>query len=341
MNVRNTDHDLFARICEAMCFYFAIDQLIARIPGWQRPFNTDIIRPFVRIDSDISFHEAMMIRTHEVLSRNKNIKMLWSGGIDSTVILTYLLNHASNLDQIEVYYTPESIAENPEYMEYITQFGVRTVRWDQVWGNLFAVDDLVITGGHGDGICAQPDSGFYDNYRVWFPRPWQEFLKFRNVDHDDIDLLYNKLSDFPMPIQTLSEFHWWIQNVMTAQYWTCHFKRYNLENISTDSTLPFFDCYVFDQWSQGHFKIINHTTPFSLKAEYRQAINAYWPNDKYFKTKTKVNSPHGFTGVKRKISLHQQEYLFMYRKDGVFKNFRQMDYPITNIDRILSEIEKL
>jgi hypothetical protein len=339
--VQNTQYDLIASICNAMCFDPQADQVIARIPGWDRPFDTDIMRPFVRIDSDITFHDAMMIRTQDILSRNKNIKMLWSGGIDSTVILTYLMNHATGLDQITVYYTPESIAENPHYMEYIDKFGVRTVRLDQAWQDLFAADDLIVTGGHGDTICAQPNVYFYDNYRDWFPRPWQDFLKFRNFNQADIDLLSNKLSDFPMPIKTLSELHWWIQNCITGQYWTCHYKKYNLENIGADATVPFFDCYAFDQWSQSHFKTINYTTPFSLKEEYRRAINAYWPNEEYFKTKVKVNSRHGFPWIGRKIILHQQQYLFMYRKDGEFKTFRQTDYPIINVDRIMAEIATL
>jgi hypothetical protein len=78
-----------------------------------------------------------------------------------------------------------------------------------------------------------------------------------------------------------------------------------------------------------------------LKEEYRRAINAYWPNEEYFKTKVKVNSRHGFPWIGRKIILHQQQYLFMYRKDGEFKTFRQTDYPIINVDRIMSEIATL
>ena len=339
--VQNTEYDLIARISTAMCFDPKADQIIARVPGWDRPFATDIIRPFVRIDADITFHEAMLVRTNDILSRNKNIKMLWSGGIDSTVILTYLMNHATNLDQITVYYTPESVAENPDYMEYIDKFGVHTVRWDLAWQPLFGADDLIVTGGHGDTICAQPNVDFYDNYREWFPRPWQEFLKFRNLHQSDIDLLTHKLSDFSMPIHTLSELHWWIQNCITGQYWTCHYKKYNLENIRADATVPFFDCYAFDQWSQSHFKKINYTTPFSLKEEYRQAINAYWQNEQYFKTKVKVNSRHGYPLVNRKIALHQQQYLFMYQKDGEFRTFRQTDYPIMHVDRIMSEIAML
>lgn len=341
VEVKNAEYDLIAKVCQAMCFDPAADQIIARIPGWQRPFQTDIIRPFIRIDSDISFHDAMMIRTQDVLSRNKNIKMLWSGGIDSTVILTYLLNHSTDIDQITVYYTPESVAENPHYMDYMTKFGVRTVRWDLSWQHLYAADDLVVSGGHGDTICAQPNVAFYDNYRDWFPRSWQEFLKFRGLDQSEIDLMSSKLCDFSMPINTLSELHWWIQNCITGQYWTCHYKKYNLENIGTDATLPFFDCYEFDQWSQSHFKIINHTTPFSLKEAYRQAIHVYWKNDDYFNNKVKVNSRYGYPWVNRKIVLHQQQYLFMYRKDGEFRTFRQSDYPIMNMDLIMSEIEKL
>ena len=54
-------------------------------------------------------------RANELLSLSRPIAVMWSGGIDSTCVLAALIKNASEHNQIIVYHTNESIAENPEF----------------------------------------------------------------------------------------------------------------------------------------------------------------------------------------------------------------------------------
>jgi hypothetical protein len=63
-------------------------------------------------DNKKSFKELCEERSTEILNTGKKINILWSGGIDSTVVLFSLMNKSNDLSQLTVILTPESIIES-------------------------------------------------------------------------------------------------------------------------------------------------------------------------------------------------------------------------------------
>lgn len=71
------------------------------------------LHPIPKVESfNKSFEDVVRERSLELLSRNKKIKVIWSGGIDSTLALFALMHYANDLSQISVVGTYGSILES-------------------------------------------------------------------------------------------------------------------------------------------------------------------------------------------------------------------------------------
>ena len=99
--------------------------------------RTDTIPHYINIKKNIapipsadgfnkSFEEVVEERAKELLSYNKPISVVWSGGIDSTLALFALIKFANDPEQISVYGTYSSILESGNMFDnYIIPSGVK------------------------------------------------------------------------------------------------------------------------------------------------------------------------------------------------------------------------
>ena len=55
------------------------------------------------------------------MSSQKKINLCWSGGIDSTCMLTAFLKNTLHIDQLRVLYTPFSVYENRDFFNYLNK----------------------------------------------------------------------------------------------------------------------------------------------------------------------------------------------------------------------------
>jgi len=59
-------------------------------------------------------------RATELLAQDRRIAVMWSGGIDSTCVLSALIKNTNDLEQIVIYHSAKSVEENPHfYQEFI------------------------------------------------------------------------------------------------------------------------------------------------------------------------------------------------------------------------------
>jgi hypothetical protein len=60
-------------------------------------------------------------RANELLSRNQRIAVMWSGGIDSTCVLSSFIKNTQHMDQLVIYHTDRCIGENPVFYKNFIQ----------------------------------------------------------------------------------------------------------------------------------------------------------------------------------------------------------------------------
>jgi hypothetical protein len=314
--------------------------LTTRLPNVTNSFTTHIVRPYQSKKIDITLHQACRIRTQEIVDRNQPIVFFWSGGIDSTLVLCFLLDQLKNFNQIRVYYTPESVRENSEFVEYIKKFGVDMIRWDIEYNSLFDSDQLIVTGDHGDCISGHIHRDIYDSNKEWLLRPWQDFCQSKGVNPVHISRLENIITGHSIEnIVNLIDLNWWFQMYVTYQYWTVRSWTFNLENISTNNNLGFFDCDIMNQWSLTNRSILSqHSAQNDYKQCYRDEIAKFWPNTDYVANKPKIKSRQGFAWAKIKMLKHNQDFLFLYWQDGQIKSYMPAHYPIFDREKILEDL---
>ena len=90
-------------------------------------------------------------RSHELLTQTLPIAVMWSGGIDSTCVLTSLIKNSKDTSQLIVYCNHKSINENPEfYKQFIDgKIECRDSTTLKVTGD-FIDSHALLTGDPGD-----------------------------------------------------------------------------------------------------------------------------------------------------------------------------------------------
>jgi len=312
---------------------------IPRVPGWINDYPTHVVRQLKLSTTNKTLEELSQARAVELLSTNRPIKFFWSGGIDSTLALTYLLINLTTPDQITVMHTCESEDENPRYVDYIKSFGVELVSWSDSWAIPFAKDDLVVTGTTCDQLTASVDESFYHDHLTWLNRPWPEYFEFRGAGPELIarcQLLFGDLT-------TTLEARWWFYFYIRHQFWTVKDWNLNLENGPGKNVVCFFDTAEFDAWSYtNRNRLFLDDTWKEYKGEFKQAIYQHWPDLDYRLNKTKQSSGYATMWSRKKMVKFDQQYLFMYQdRDGVAQLFQPRYWPLLNLDLILEDLDAI
>ena len=282
-------------------------------------------------------------RARELISRNQPIKFFWSGGIDSTFALNYILTNLTNSDQLTVYHTCESLIENPDYLTYIESHNVKLGLWSDLWETPFDKNDLVITCSGGDNITASVDESFYQEHSEWLYRPWQDYFKFRGIDFSTIEQIEQKFSQHDNSITTTLEARWWFYYIIRHQYWITRDWNINLENGIGQNVVCFFDCYEFDAWSQvNRNQMFGGRTWNTYKQVFKDNIYRFWPNENFRKNKTKEDSKYSSTWILKKTAQFNQQYLFLYLdKNNQAQAFRPRQWPLLNRASIINDLIEL
>lgn len=297
---RKLAHPVYLKACE---FFGAT--LIDRTQTIDTGINFQVIDPIETISfTQLSFNEICSIRASEIadMSHFQTIRVLWSGGIDSTVALIALikeLRKRNEIARLKILMSNESKIEFPSF--YKTEISDKI---DHVimTGTIYDhIDDqeINITGEHGDQLFGS------DKLRYWVDsgeafRPYEEVLEYvisRKLGSEKfsipiIDYLSPQVKKSPIEIKSLYDYLWWMNFSMKWQ------------NVSMrlihglDKPVSFLDHQVFHFFRSPEFQswsISNHESKIrdnwkSYKYQAKAYIHAFHPNNDYLKHKEKEPS---------------------------------------------------
>ena len=258
------------------------------------PKVSKINKPFSQICSD---------RSKEIINAtNGSIKVLWSGGIDSTVALIAFITELTTIkriDRLQILLSKESIAEFPTFFERIINGKlsfqlIKTTMFDHI-----KPDEIIVTGEHGDQLFGS-DKLKYPILAGDAFCPFESMLEFSISRKLGTDKFTNSIIDFiapqikcsPIKIVTLYDYYWWLN--FSLKWQTVSMRLiHGLERTHNDlekNVFHFFKSDDFQNWSiQNHsIKIKNEWNSYKYIA--KEFIYEFHKDDAYLRNKEKEQS---------------------------------------------------
>jgi hypothetical protein len=238
-----------------------------------------------------SFEQVVEERAKELLSLGKQINVVWSGGIDSTLALFALIKYANDPSQITVYGTYTSILESGNLFENnILPKGVKhniKVSSKKEFSN---PDEIYVTGFMGNQLFG-PTDDFSKNSTITlfhhqfnYDDPLAPYQKC--ISGEKLEFLQPMIDASPKKIETVRDLRWWF--IFNLDWYTAKFD--SLVHAKNRNDIHhFFDTDDFQRY------VLTTKEPFTKEVgnalthrwEMRQLIEDYSGNKHYPWNKTK------------------------------------------------------
>jgi asparagine synthetase B (glutamine-hydrolysing) len=276
--------------------------LIDRSETVRLPFLTYVDKKYQFPINDIgqsSFLDVCLQSIENLKKENKTVYILWSGGIDSTMILVLFLMANYNKDQIVVVCNSDSISEYYWFWKNHIKDKFQLMATEKLmqFSRFNIVDGIIISGEPNDGFFG----GFMANRLLdHFPPSFLHLhasrdnilktTKILQLDHQSencfYDLMMTTATNSPRKIETIFDFYWWHgYNFM----WM-----HNIEKLKarmhpeTDQRLFFADN-LLQSWAIKNLEPLKYQ--HSYKKDYQTNIIYDYTKDRnYFDNKIKYES---------------------------------------------------
>lgn len=293
------DIQLFSEIQNKLSrYHFLFD----RSSSIRMPFHsyTDDKYKFPKIDSNSnSFVDACLQIVENIKKENNKVYIMWSGGIDSTMILVLFLMSNLDKDQLIVVCNSDSISEYYWFWKTFVKDKCKLMSTEKLmqYSKYHVLDGIVITGEPNDAFFGGSISNrLLDYFDIGFlhqPCTRENILKttrFMRISNKSSNCFYDLMmatkQNSPRPIESVFDFYWWYgYNFM----WM-----HNIEKLrarmhpDTDHRL-FFAEDILQKWSLKNLTPIKYK--LSYKDDYQLGIIYDYTGDKeYFKNKIKFES---------------------------------------------------
>ena len=173
---------------------------------------------------DCSFEELCIERATDLANTNDPLKIFYSGGLDSTVVVLSFINlidqHKISADQIEIFTTPYAIIENPETWKMILN---RKITISSAADGLKLMGSTAPNDIHnryifgesadqlfGSDIILTDFSFFNQSANTDSLVKYAKSRGVTNFFNETINRLENLLKSSPVELDNMSDFLWWM-----------------------------------------------------------------------------------------------------------------------------------
>lgn len=255
------------------------------------------------------FHDISIDRIRDLIDNTKQIKLLWSGGIDSTYIACLMLDlgimdRLYSEGRLQIGLNADSIKENPVFFEkFLKKYISVIVQSDVILKNPID-DEVIITGEMADNLVGSLTMkscvDYYNDFSV-VHEPWKERgIKWlhRNLDDSEKTILYNfieeTVSGSPVELSTSHDLFWYLNFNFKWQAVNfrivSHAVNETVGNKLIKNLYHFFNTRDFQEWSmaEGHYFYGGNWSDYkSVMKKFIYQVNG---DNEYFKYKTKFPS---------------------------------------------------
>ena len=177
------------------------------------PFVQEPKIPKSKGDFNKSFKQICEERSVQLLNTGKRLNILWSGGIDSTVVLFSLMNKANDLSQIRVILTTDSIIESgnmfdrliKDKLDYILQINKKSREklFDEKFTDVN--NDLIITGCGADELNTTKRLKTIPTDRKYFNLNYEDVIS-PLLDKEVMDFFNKSIRLYPKKVKYYKDF---------------------------------------------------------------------------------------------------------------------------------------
>jgi len=306
-------HDLRARIGPASNPWSAKTSQL-----WSPP-------PLKFINTSLS--DIMDQRALEIIqiakATNKKIAIMWSGGIDSTAVVTAFLKNLNQPDHelLKIYCNSNSILENPSYyfdcIRLYKNVQLKSASTCYV-NNTFLNQNILLHGDPADCIFG-PSTPMYEHFsnNGSHLEPWKKHAntmidllnarvqnRFKHLKWGDwyFNYITKNLeeSGHAEHVSTVADWWWWTYFNFKWEFSPTRFfhrpKLVHVDGISLDNqqqfaNYTFFTSADFQLWSYSNLKTLTEkNVKQSHKKQIKTYINNFFKNESYFNNKRKKSS---------------------------------------------------
>jgi hypothetical protein len=325
---------------------------IDRTGTTNHPFKWANVRPWSPPTQQLSLNDACGAIVKRLSDCNKPINVFWSGGIDSTAIVTAFLKYLKHKDQLRIVYSPWSCYEHPKYLEFLKNFnGVELINQS---GELYLdlnLDGIFISGNSSDEIHASMDQSFLNQYGYDFLQSsWRDWFRHANKSDKFIDFCEQYFSKSGFDINTVFEARWFfyatckIDSILRAQ--TVPFLLAEKGALDIGNVIGFFNCEEYEQYIYWNLdKIMPSSDYRTWKQPLKDFCFEFDGLEDWHREKTKFNSVQFNSYTMKKVVLNDQRYIAIlengeriYTDNLPFFSAQEFDYKYgKSLDYIVND----
>jgi hypothetical protein len=249
-----------------------------------------------------SFFDVTELRCKKILSHNKPVYVLWSGGIDSTYILFMLKHFANDKDQVRVLGTFNSIIESGDMFDrkiknsMIYDIGISSSNYVK-----YNEDALYVSGQCGNQLFGPTDDMFAQGQTAMFhhtlgtPETIYESYE-KHVNPELIHFLKPAINASPRKIETVADLRWFC--IFNLDWYTSVYcDKILLPKQKSDRIHSFFNTVEFQEWavntSESFTKVKGDST--THRWQMRDVLSDLFGEREYARNKTKKISNFGIS----------------------------------------------
>jgi hypothetical protein len=274
---------------------------------WQAPLD------------QLTLEHALESRVKELIEYNQTINLYWSGGIDSTAMLTAFLKHCKNLDQLRIIYSPWSTYEHPGYIDFLRKFpGLELIDQSGEYYLNANLDGIHITGDGGDEYNASIDESFLESHGYQtLHRNWIDFFREQGASESLITFCVEYFAKSQRPIETVLEARWWFYMIcknrsILSQSKLPFFSSQNQNNFDPSKLQGFFDCSKYESYIYWNTDKIMPTSEYSSwKQHLKKYCYEFDGMETWYLVKTKFGSSQFDRYSLKKNILNDTRWIFI------------------------------
>lgn len=245
--------------------------------------------PKIEQNFNLSYQDICNITAKEIADKKKKIRIMWSGGIDSTLIVVSFLKLGLR-DQLEIALSLESIAENYNFYKQHILGKIKIIASTNI-EELFSEDAILVGGEFNDQLLGSNMlplfSKYYDPKDLFSKFDRNKLVKIFSSKFDNsqaihkwIEIYLKTTNSSPVPIESNLDFHWWINFCCKWQGIYYRLASYTDTNVNMENYQHFFQNELFQKWA-----LLNHSQHFNEWRDYKKIckdIIFEYDRDRYY-----------------------------------------------------------
>jgi len=284
------------------------------------PIRWHYSRPWQIPTQQSTLADALAARVKTIEQLDQRINIFWSGGIDSTTLITAFLQNLNNLNQLRILYTPFSTYDHPEFIPYLQKnFNLELVDLSGMVYMNTQFDGVFVSGDGGDELMASVDLSFFEKYGPEvLTQSWPDFFRREGHSQQLIDFCQQHFVSAGRPIETVLEARWWFYTCFknSSCLWLKFHYFSDYENFNYNRFISFFEKEKFESYIYYNTdQIITGTDYATWKQPFKDYCHQHNRLDAWYKTARKTHNNQLSRYIGKKTVLKDSRWLVQL-KDG-------------------------